>query len=96
MTKYWQENPNHHTDWGEKGGLPIEPRTIKAPLDKIALLVDNTDKAVKDEDGEFILVGDITILYGGVGGHIAINATERQKEREFPASSPAVFVIERV
>lgn len=89
MTKYWQENPNHFLDWGERGGLPIEPRTIKHKLDVVALLVDQNDKAITDSFGNFVLVGNITILYGGVSGRAPINATERQKEREFPGSSPA-------
>lgn len=90
MTKYWQANPNHYAEWGEKGGLPIEQLTIPPGrfLDVIGLLVDQDGKAIRDNNGVFILIGTITILYGGAG-RTPINQRERQFERELPAASPA-------
>lgn len=90
MTKYWQANPNHFAEWGEKGGLPIPQVTMEEGrhLDVVGLLVDQDGKAIRDNNGVFILIGVITIQYGGAG-RTPINAKERQLERELPASNPA-------
>lgn len=90
MTKYWQANPNHFAEWGEKGGLPIPQVTMEEGrhLDVVGLLVDQDGKAIRDNNGVFILIGTITIQYGGAG-RTPINAKERQLERELPASNPA-------
>lgn len=99
MSKYWQENPNHKVEWGESGGLPISKLTIGEEnrprvwnvLD-VALVTDNTDAAVVDDNEDFVLSGDIDINYGGAEGNIPNNARERQLERELPASSPATII----
>lgn len=92
MSKYWQENPNHVVDWGEKGGLPIEKLLIGEEnrprlwqLWKVALLTDITKKAVTDGNGDFVLVGTIPIIYGGQG-LAPSNAREAQLERELPGA----------
>lgn len=94
MPRYWQEDPNHFAEWGEKGGLPISQVTLEEgrELDVIGLLVDQDGKAIRDSNGVFILIGTITIVYGGKG-RTPINAKERQLERELPASTPAYETV---
>lgn len=93
MSKYWNENPNHKIEWGESGGLPIESLTLEGHATRIQqilavkLLTTELGKAVTDEDGNFVLVGEIGIIYGGKGW-TTINARERQLERLLPGSNP--------
>lgn len=64
--KYWEENPTHFAEWGERGGLPIDPRTIHKTF---------------SADGRSLIGTDRDIVLVNVR-NMTINATERQKQRE--------------
>lgn len=66
MPKYWESDPNHYTEWGEKGGLPVDPRTIHKTYNA-------TGRALTDTDRDLVRVNI---------RNMTINATERQKQRE--------------
>ncbi len=68
MPKYWEADPTHYERWGEKGGLPIDPRTIHKTYNAAGTALTGTDR----DD----------VILGGAAGNMTINATERQKQRE--------------
>lgn len=68
MSRYWEADPNHYANWGEKGSLPVDPRTIHKTYNA-------TNTSLVDTDRD-------TVSLGGANGNMTINATERQKQRE--------------
>ncbi len=68
MTKFWESDPNHYSEWGERGGLPIDPRTIHKTYSADGRSLISTDRR--------------TVVLGGAGGNLPINATEQQELRE--------------
>lgn len=68
MSRYWEEDPTHYANWGEKGGLPIDPRTIHKTYNATNTSLISTDRR--------------TVAVGGTGGNLPINATEAQERRE--------------
>lgn len=65
-SRFWESDPLHYANWGEKGGLPIDPRTIHKTY---------VNNALTDTDRD-------SVSLGGAAGNMTINATERQKQRE--------------
>jgi hypothetical protein len=98
--RYWQENPNHKAEWGESGGLPIESLTLEGHASRIqsilrvGLLTTAKKQAITDVNGNFILIGEINIIYGGVGGKAPIYARERQLERLLPGADRAYSTLD--
>ncbi len=68
MSRFWEEDPNHYAEWGEKGGLPVDPRTIHKTYSANGRYLLSTDRR--------------TVTKGGTGGNLPINATEQQEARE--------------